>query len=69
VAIVQTAHGSNKVPLGLPALSVSILNPKSTEGETNFLRESLSVLAASQLPKAAKDTLVLAVTSPIFCTV
>lgn len=65
---VAVASASKRVPLGSPALSVSILTPKSTQGDTYFLRDSFKVLAATQVQKAGIAILVLAVTSPIACT-
>ena len=56
------------VPLGLPALSVSILTHKSTQGLTYFLNASFNVLPATPLPKAGILTLVSSAVSPIAWT-
>ena len=61
------AFTSTRVPLGLPALSVSILIITGTDGLPTLARLSFIVLAALPLPKTGKETRVLAVTSPIFC--
>jgi hypothetical protein len=66
---VAVAFASIRVQLGLQALSVSILTHKSTDGDTNFLSDSLNVLPATQLPNTGIDALVLSVISPIFCIV
>jgi len=65
---VAVALGSTNVPLGSPALSVSILSFKSTQGDTNFFNASFNVLAATPLHRAGILTLVFAVTSPMFWT-
>lgn len=57
------------VPLGFQALSVSILTHKSTHGDTNFLNARLRVVKLAPVPNTGIATLVLAVTSPIFCNV
>ncbi len=56
------------VPLGLPALSVSILNEKVADGDTVFLREMLKVVPATQVPNIGNDIRVFPDTSPTFCT-
>ena len=61
------AFTSTRVPLGLPALSVSILIITGTDGLPVLARLSLSVVPATPLPNTGKETRVLAVTSPIFC--
>jgi len=65
-AIVAVALASTKVQLGLPALSVSILRFKSTDGLENFFNANFNVSLATQLHIALIATLVLAVTSHIF---
>jgi F0F1-type ATP synthase membrane subunit a len=64
-AIVAVAFGSTNVPLGLPALSVSILIHKSTDGLTTFAKLSFSVVPAVQLPIPLILALVFQFTSPI----
>lgn len=66
--IVATAFASIRVPLGLLALSVSILNFKSTDGDTNCLRFNFRVLKATQFPTSWNSYLVLAVTSQMLAT-
>jgi len=65
---VAVASASNNVPLGSPALSVSILTHKSTQGLIYFLNANFNVLLATPLPKAMILTLVFAAVSPIACT-
>lgn len=65
---VLVASASKRVPLGSPALSVSILTQRLTDGLTYFLNASFNVLLATPLQKAGILTLVLAATLPIrFC--
>ncbi len=66
-ATVPIAFALMRVPLGLPALSVSIRTQRLTDGLPFLARLSFSVLAALPLPKTGKDIRVFAVTSPIFC--
>jgi hypothetical protein len=54
------------VPLGLPALSVSIRTEKVAEGESIFLIGSFNVVPATPVPKMGKDIRVFPETSPIF---
>jgi hypothetical protein len=65
---VAVAFASINVPLGSPALSVSILTHKFTDGLTYFLNASFNVVLAVPLQNTGILTLVLAVTSPISCT-
>ena len=67
-AIVPVAFACTKVPLGAPALSVSIRKFKFTEGEETFARASFKVLALTPLPKHGIEILVLSVASPINCS-
>jgi hypothetical protein len=66
-ATVPVAFALTRVPLGLPALSVSIRTPRLTDGLPVLARLSFIVLAALPLPKTGKETRVFAVTSPTFC--
>lgn len=61
------AFASARVPLGLPALSVSIRTFQSTLGLHTLARLNFIVVPATPLPKIGKETRVFAVTSPIFC--
>ena len=63
---VAVAFASTRVQLGAHAVSVSILTPRSTPGETNFFKDSLKELQASPVQNVFIAILVLAVTSPIF---
>jgi hypothetical protein len=65
---VPVAFALTRVPLGLPALSVSIRTLRLTDGLPVLARLSFIVLAALPLPKTGKETLVFAVKSPIFCS-
>jgi len=65
-AIVAVALASIKVQLGKPALSVSILRFRFTDGLDTFAKASFNVSLATQLQIALIATLVLAVTSHIF---
>jgi hypothetical protein len=65
---VASAFGSINSPLGLPALSVSILTPRFTPGDTNFLNASFNVLLAVPLQNTGILTLVLSAVSHIACT-
>jgi len=67
-ATVPVAFASTRVPLGLPALSVSIRTQRATEGLPVLARLSLRVVPATPLPKTGKETRLFAVTSPIFCS-
>lgn len=51
------------VPLGLPALSVSIRNEKVALGDAIFLIAKLNVVPATPVPNTGKDIRVLAATS------
>lgn len=66
-ATVPVAFALTRVPLGLPALSVSIRTCTSTLGEPTLARLSFVVVPATPLPKTGKETRVFAATSPIFC--
>ena len=66
-ATVLVAFALTRVPLGLPALSVSIRTHRSTDGLPTLARLSLRVVPATPLPKTGKETRVLFVTSPILC--
>ena len=66
-ATVLVAFALMRVPLGLPALSVSIRTQRATDGLPTLARLSLRVVPAAPLPNTGKETRVLAVTSPIFC--
>jgi len=68
-AIVPVAFACTKVPLGAPALSVSIRKFRFTEGLKIFARDNLRELLETPLQKAGIDTLVFAVTSQINCSV
>ena len=61
------AFTSTRVPLGLPALSVSILIINGTDGLSTLARLSLRVVPTTPLPNTGNDIRVFAVTSPIFC--
>ena len=65
---VAVAFASTNVPVGFQATTVSILTDRLAAGDTNFLNESCNVLLATPLPIHRIDTLVFAVTSPMFCT-
>lgn len=66
-ATVPVAFASTRVPLGLPALSVSIRTHNETDGLPVLARLSLRVVPAVPLPNTGKETRVFAVTSPMFC--
>jgi hypothetical protein len=61
------ASASNKVPLGSPLSSVSILTFRSTDGLAYTLKARFSSSLSTQLPKAGMLTLVLPDTSHISC--
>lgn len=65
--ILPYAFASTSVPLGEPALSVSIRTHKFTLGEETFARASFNVFQAVQDKKAGNETRVFHDTSPIFC--
>lgn len=65
---VAVAFASANVPLGSPAVSVSILTHKFTQGLTYFLSDSFNVVAAVQVQNTGIAILVLSATSPIACT-
>jgi hypothetical protein len=65
-AIVAVALTSTKVQLGLPALSVSILKFRFTDGEPTFVNARLNISSVIQLHINLTATLVLFATSPIF---
>jgi hypothetical protein len=52
------------VPLGLPALSVSILKEKVAEGDQNLINEAFKVVLATPLQNTGNEIRVFAVTSP-----
>jgi hypothetical protein len=56
------------VPLGLPALSVSIRNEKVADGDNVFFTERLNVVPATPLQNTGNEIRVLPETSPRFCT-
>jgi hypothetical protein len=58
-----------RVPLGIPALSVSILIHKLTQGDQNFLKASFNVAAFTQAQKTGNAILLFADTLPIFTNV
>lgn len=66
-ATVPVAFASTRVPLGLPALSVSIRTCSATLGEPTLARFNFVVLPATPLPNTGKETRVFAATSPMFC--
>lgn len=63
------ALASTNIPLGLPALSVSILTLQNAVGLQFFARDSFRLFPATPVPIAGKLTLVLPATSQIFCAV
>ena len=66
-AIVPVAFALTRVPLGLPALSVSIRTFRFTDGLPVLARLRATVVPATPLPKTGKETRVFANTSPMFC--
>jgi hypothetical protein len=68
VAIVVSVVVGKIVPLGEPALFVSILSLRSTDGLTNFFNHKFTVVIGSPVPKIGNAYLVLADTSPILAT-
>jgi hypothetical protein len=57
----------NNVPLGNPALSVSIRKLRFDDGDAVFLSASLNVVIDTQLPNTGIATLVLSVEYEIAC--
>lgn len=68
-AIVAVALASISVQLGTPALSVSNLIFRFTDGLNTLASDNFNVLPATPLPICFTLTLVLPATSPIFCAV
>lgn len=66
-ATVPVALALTRVPLGLPALSVSIRTQRATLGLPVLARLRARVVPATPIPNTGNETRVLAVTSPIFC--
>lgn len=64
---VPVAFACASVPLGLPALSVSIRIPKSTLGDDTFASDNLRVEALTPFPKIAMLMRVLPATSHTSC--
>jgi hypothetical protein len=65
---VAVALASISVPVGFHHDKVSNLTDRLAVGDTYFLNASCIVLPATPLPNQYNATLVLSVTSPIFCT-
>lgn len=68
-SISTVALAYTNVPLGLPALSVSILTLQNAVGLITLASASFRLLPATPEPIAGKLTLVLSATSQIFCSV
>jgi hypothetical protein len=64
---VDVAFAFTNVPLGLPALSVSILTHKFTHGVPYFLNDNFNVVLAVPLQNTGIPTLVFPVTFPTGC--
>lgn len=66
-AIVAVALAWKRVPLGLPALSVSNLKFRFTDGLEVLQIDTLNVVVSTPVLITGNATLVLPTTSPIFC--
>lgn len=67
-ARVPEAFACASVPLGLPALSVSIRNENVALGDDVFLSAILNVVPATPEPNTGKESLVVADVSAMFRT-